>query len=98
MLSSSAYPRNYPGLHLLELAKVVFNTHVTMSGSDADGRVTEMLLQGTVYCRWAKYSIACSGPLGGVLCGEGGTGGPRSEIATLEKAIVDEWRYLLVGG
>ena len=93
--TSSAYSCHHSGLHLLELAKVVFNTHVTMSGSDAEGRLTEMLLQGTVYCRWAKYSLACSGPLGGVLCGEGDVGGPRSESEVLEKAIVDEWRYLV---
>jgi hypothetical protein len=88
-----AYP-SVLGLHLLELAKVVFNTHMTMTDVGAETRATEMLLQATVYCRWAKYSLACSGARGGVLCGEGVVGGPLTEVETLDRAILEEWRFL----
>lgn len=85
--------KNLSGLHLLELAKVVYNSHMAASASSSTARATEMLYQSTVYSRWAQSSLACSVASGGDLSGDD-HGGPRAEIGSLDRAIINEWKYV----
>jgi hypothetical protein len=85
--------RRQLGLHLLELAKTVLNSHIAMTDSSVAtlNSVPELLVQATVFARWAESNIHnfatdTTTPISAPPV-------PWEEVSTLKRALQSEWDF-----
>lgn len=88
----------FSALHLLDLAKVIFNAHIaTAPAAGANSSAMNRLRLANYYLLWARESLKCSVASGGTLCDGEEHGGPHAEAEQLARAIADEEKYLSQG-